>query len=149
MKKRLLLTLVLALTLLGSMYVYASPASIYGDLVGIEEEKAYDLREETGKSFGQLAYEEGKLEEFKAAMLEERTIRVLEDVQSGRLTQEQADLIIENITDRIENCDPENPIGPRYGNGGCSYGEGYGNGRGYGGMMRGNGLGRGRGYRTY
>lgn len=110
MKKRIIVTLGLTATLLGSMYVYASPATIYSDLVGIEKEEAYELRRESGKTFGQLASEEGKFEEFKAGLLEEKIKSVLNAVEAGKITQEKADEIIEDMTERIENCNPEDPI---------------------------------------
>jgi hypothetical protein len=148
MKKRILVTLGLTVALLGSMYVYASPATIYSDLAGVTEEEAYELRKESDKNFGQLAEEAGKLEEFRAEMIKEKTEWILKGVEDGKITQEKADEIIANMKERINNCDPSNPEKPRIGR---ENGLFRGKGEGFGCGMRGTGQGRGqgRGYKSF
>lgn len=93
---------------------------------------------ETGKTFGAIAAEAGKLEEFKQKILEAREQILSEDVEKGVITQEEADDIIEAVKERQALCD-----GTGYGYG-CGRG-GYGYGCGYGGAGYGRGYGRGMG----
>ncbi len=78
----------------------------------------------------------GSLDEWKANLIEERTADLKEAVDEGRMTQERADLILEHMTERITEADPED----------CAYGEG---GQGYGGghARRGGGM-MGGGFRS-
>ncbi|KDR96243.1 Protein of unknown function [Peptoclostridium litorale DSM 5388] len=114
-----------------------TPAQVYSDVTGKTVEEAYEDRQ-SGKTYGELAQEEGKYEEFKEQLLENRKALLEERVEDGTLTREQADLMLQ----RMEECDGTNPgqngFGLGRGNGGC------GNGQcGFGGQGRGLGQGRG------
>lgn len=115
-----LLSLSIATTALASGY--SNPAEIVAGLTGRSVESVVDERYETGKSFGAIANEAGKLDEFKQEMLDLRKEELAQKVQDGRMSQEQADRIIANIQERQAYCDGEG----RYGD--CDY-EGYGHGR--------------------
>jgi len=106
---------------------YNNPAEIVAGLTGRSVESVIDERHDTGKSFGTIAKEAGKLDEFKAEILELRKDQLAARVADGRLTQEQADKILASIEERQALCDGEG-----YGYG-CGYGRGYrdGNGDGY------------------
>lgn len=104
--KKMLITLMVGILILGTMALsfadaVFSPAKIFGDLIGKTEEEAYDIRLESGKSFGQLAEEYGVYEEFSASALEAKKAYIESLVEKGELTREEADRILENI----ENCD--------------------------------------------
>lgn len=129
----------------------ATPADITAGLTGktIEE-----LRTEraAGKTYGTIAKEAGKLDEFKAQMMEQKKLTLEQRVKDGKLTPEKAEEIIQAIEENQANCDGENKaaIGKKYGAGfgqGSGMGEGNGlrngngNGNGYG---KGMGMGKGR-----
>lgn len=140
MKKKLLIFTVIGLLLIGATTVFAAefktPAQIYADLKGITEEEAIEERS-TGSSYGTLAEEAGLEDEFKDEMLESKKSIILERVEEGRLTQEQADILIERFEGNIENCEGSGSCG----NIGKEYGLGFGSaGRGNG-MRGGNGNG--------
>ena len=125
-----------------------TPAQIYSDVTGKSVEEAYEDRQ-SGKTYGQLAQEEGKYEEFKEQLLENRKELLEERVAEGTMTREQADSIIE----RMEECDGTNQGQSRLGlgrlngtrgNGQCANGNGQGQGRGTG-----KGFGQGQGLRQF
>lgn len=124
-----------------------TPAQVYSDVTGKTVEEAYEDRQ-SGKTYGQLAQEEGKYDEFKEQLIENRKELLEERVEDGTLTREQADYMLQ----RMEECDGTNPgqngFGLGRGNGGC----GYGNGQcGFGGQGRGagKGFGQGQGLRQF
>ena len=95
------LVAILTLTVLigaGAGFAYASssvrPAEIYANLAGVTVDEAYDLKLESGKTFGELAQEAGVYEDFQAATLAAKTTMIEEMVTSGELTQEEADEIL-------------------------------------------------------
>jgi len=136
-KMILLTTAAVAMLSLGAVAFADSlktPAQIYSEVTGKTVEQAITERQTSGESYGQLAQDAGKYEEFKSQMLENRKALLDEKVKSGQITQAQADAILE----RVENCE-----GP--GQGACGNGLGNGFGRGGGcGMM--NGAGKGNGF---
>ena len=104
--KKLLLTMAVGILVLATMALsFAdaafSPADIFAKLKGITTEEAYDLRLETGKSFGTLAEEAGFYDAFKAATLDAKKAILDDLVAKGELTQEEADEIYANL----EACD--------------------------------------------
>ena len=129
-------------------------ASKYGSLteavVGITGKTTESVMEEraSGKTYGTIAKEAGKLEGFKKESLEIKKDKLNAKVQSGTITKEQADKVIATITERQANCDGEGQglgqgLGLGQGNGkGQGLGLGQGNGKGQG---LGNGLGQGNG----
>ena len=134
-KKLLVIAVVVAISIAGAVFAYAAtPAEIVSDLTGLTQEEVTDLRA-SGSTYGKIAQDEGKFEEFKAAFLEARKERLAQMVEEGRITQERADEIIETISERIASCDGSFQ--------GASKGEfkmGFGAGQG---LMNGSGDGKG------
>lgn len=117
-----------------------TPAQIYSDLTGKTVEQAYTERQEYGESYGQLAQEAGKYEEFKSQMMENKKATLEERVQSGQMTQEQADALME----RMENCEGESQGLGKAARAGFGQGSMQGKGNGQG-LRNGNGFGQGNG----
>lgn len=149
MKKKLSLVMALVFVIgVGSMAFadgFKTPAEIYSELKNITVEQAYEEVKENDKSFGQLAEDNGFLDKFRDQNQEERKAMLKQYVEEGKLTQEQADAMLE----RMDECLTDGPLGRqggmRAGNGlGCELREdgerGLGQGRG-----RGNGRGKGMG----
>lgn len=138
---------------------YQTPAEIVAGLTGktIDEVRA---DRQAGTSYGAQAGEVDKLDEFQTERLALCEQNLDQAVIDGNLTQAEADKILAEMTDRMENCDgtgtglgraSENGTGAGQGicNGlGDGSGRGNGNGTGAGsgmGMMRGGGTGSGLG----
>ncbi len=135
-----------------------SPAEIYADEAGITVEEAYAARG-AGERFGDLAKENGYWDAFKAQFLGVKEDKIQALVDSGDMTQEEAD----EILSAMEACDGTDPArllqGMNMGfgrNSGGNAGNGFGAQGGYGlkdgsGAQNGNGLrdgsGAGRGGR--
>lgn len=114
---------------------YSTPAEATAGLTGKTVEDIITEKNETGKTYGEIASEAGKLEEFKDEMLDVKKQILDEKVAAGIITQEEADEIIAAIEENQLNCD---------GTGSGRIGQGMG--AGFGGMMgQGNGNGQGRG----
>ncbi|HEX3028708.1 MAG TPA: DUF2680 domain-containing protein [Clostridia bacterium] len=116
-----------------------TPAEIVSGLTGKSVE---DLNKEraSGKKYGTIAKEAGKLDEFKAQMLEQKKAVLDQRVKNGTLTQQQADQIYNNIKNNQATCD---------GTGNAAIGRNNGAGFGGGhGMGQGRGCGMGMGNRT-
>ncbi|GAB6107361.1 hypothetical protein [Fusibacter bizertensis] len=104
--KKVLLILTVGILVLGTMAMsfadgIFNPAQVYGDLVGITEEEAYNLHIDSDKTFGTLASEAGVYESFSSIMLESKTQYINQLVTDGKITREQADAILANLA----NCD--------------------------------------------
>lgn len=109
MKKRLIIFVLAAIMIFGSVAVISAqglktPADVYSGLTGKTTEEAWQMRQ-SGKRFGQLADEEGVLEDFRQKMLENKKALIQDKVDKGLLTDEQADEIIKNMEDNMMNCD--------------------------------------------
>ena len=128
---------------------YKTPAQAVAGLTGKTEESVITQKVETGKTYGTLASEAGKLEEFKDEMLEIRKDALAAKVAAGTMTQAQADEIWAAIEENQANCDGTGSarIGQKAGAGfGSMNGQGQGkrNGQGQvGGMGQGRGQGNG------
>lgn len=144
-KKFVMAFTVLAIVGAGSA-VYASaamtPADIAAGLTGKSVE-ALNQERAAGKTYGTIAKEAGKLEEFKSQMLEQKKVVLDQRVAEGRLTQERADAIYNSIKTNQANCDGTGnaKIGK---NAGAGFGQGQGNGMGKG-LRDGSGAGANRG----
>lgn len=129
----------LVLGIMGAMGVaYAAslktPAEIASGVTGKAISEVTTERN-NGKTYGTIAKEAGKLDEFKLQMLENKKAMLDQRVKDGRLTQDRADEIYNNIKTNQSICD-----GTGSGRkGGCG-----GQGAGGCGMGRGQGFGRGR-----
>lgn len=117
-------------------FTYNTPADIVANLTGKTADEVTEQRYEFGKTYGQIAYDEGAWEEFKEEMLQSKKAFLDEKVKEGTLTQEQADEYYNNMIERQEYC---NSNGGGYGG---MMGNGFGAGNGSG---RGMGFGQGRG----
>lgn len=144
MKK--LIAVIAAVGILGTASVaYAAaaktPAEIAAALTGKTVE---DLNKEraAGKTYGAIVNDAGKLEEFKAQMLEQKKAILDQKVKDGTLTQAQADEIYNKIKNNQASCDGTGNamIGRKSGD---RFGQGCGSGafQGMGGGRMGKGLG--------
>ncbi|KJR44929.1 hypothetical protein UF75_4693 [Desulfosporosinus sp. I2] len=123
-------------------------AEITAGLTGKTVEQVITERA-TGKTYGTIADEAGKLDEFKALTLEQKKSILEQRVADGNLTQEQADAILNSIKTNQTTCDGTGSarIGKSMAAGfgqGQGMGLGKGQGMGYGASQR-NGGGMGRG----
>jgi len=120
---------------------YKSPAEAAAALTGRSVEEVTAQKSEDGTTYGSIADEAGKLEEFKAEMIELKKDILAEKVEAGTLTQERADEILAAIEGNMANCD-----GTGSGRSGEGMGAGFGFGQGSGqGNRQGNGQGNGNG----
>ncbi|KNY27307.1 hypothetical protein [Pseudobacteroides cellulosolvens] len=117
-----------------------SPADIASSLTGKSIADVNKERAE-GKTYGTIAKDAGKFEEFKAQMIEQRKASLDQMVRDGRITQQRADEIYNTIKANQESCDGMGSakIGR---NSGIGFGKGQGMGCGQGQGM-GRGMGRG------
>ncbi len=144
MKK--LIAVIAVIGILGTAgMVYAAtvqtPAEIAAALTGKSVEAVNEDRA-AGKTYGTIANDAGKLDEFKAQMLEQKKAILDQRVKDGTLTQQQADEIYNAIKENQATCDGTGnaQAGKKYGLG---LGKGTGQGQGMGrGMGRGAGMGR-------
>ena len=102
---------------------YSTPAEIVSGLTGKPVETVIAEKTESGKTYGAIANDANKLEEFKEQMLEQKKESLKEKVSNGTMTQERADAIIAALETRMANCD-----------GNCTGGSGAKTGAGMGGM---------------
>ena len=117
---------------------YKTPAEAVSGLTGKTLDEVTAERK-SGKSYGSIASEAGKLSEFQQAVADIHEDRLNEAVADGTLTQEQADAQLAAIRERQAACDGNgsgNSTGTGYGAGGCN-----GTGMGYHHRCNGYGLG--------
>lgn len=81
-----------------------TPAEITAGLTGKTVEQVTAERSD-GKTYGTIADEAGKLEEFKAQILEQKKSVLDQRVADGKITQEQADAIYNSLKSNQANCD--------------------------------------------
>lgn len=144
-KKTILTVTLLVGVLAFSGLAYAdvlTPVQKLSELTGKPVETLYAQR--GSSTFGAVAADEGYLEEFQAGMLETKRELLAKRVEDGRLTQEQADAILEAMLERQAICDGTGYQGesPGYGMGVGGYGQGYAQGQGQGMMGNQRGFGR-------
>lgn len=134
----------------GAAYAAAvkTPADIAAALTGKTIEAVNEERA-GGKTYGTIANDAGKLDEFKAQMLEQKKAILDQKVKDGDLTQAQADEIYNNIKERQATCDGTgSAMNGRKNGTGIGQASGTGRGRGLGrsaGAGLGTGLGMGSG----
>jgi hypothetical protein len=121
-----LLTVAGVLGLSGVAYAadLKTPADIAAAVTGKTAAEVTQERTQ-GKTYGAIAQEAGKLEEFKAQMLEQKKAVLEQRVKDGRLTQEQADQILAKIQNNQAVCDGSGNAGI-----GMKFGAGFGQGKG-------------------
>lgn len=128
---------------------YKTPADVAAGVTEKSVESIMTERQETNKSFGTIAAEAGKLEEFKKESIEMKKDNLETQVKEGKITQEKADTIIKAIEEKQVDCDGRGSErigrkeGARFGSNGLGQGLGNkGQGKGQG---QGRGQGRGQG----
>ena len=121
--------------------VYKTPAEAVAGITGKTQEAVVSERQ-SGKSYGSIASETGKLEEFQQAMLDIFKGRLDARVANGTMTQAEADAALAAMKERQAVCD-----GNGTGNGTGLRGAGPGLGRSADdrGLSKGAGMGRGSG----
>lgn len=142
-----LIAVIAALGVLGTAgAAYAAtaktPAEIAASLTGKTVAEVTNDRA-AGETYGTIANDAGKLDEFKVQMLEQRKAVLDQRVKDGTLTQQQADEFYNAMKNNQATCDGTGnaQIGRKNGMG---FGNGAGNGQGMGrGMGRGMGNGNG------
>lgn len=112
---------------------YTSPVKITSELTGKSVEDLQEERE-SGKTYGEIAKDSGKQEEFKSSMLEHRKSILKERVAEGKITQEKADEILNKIEEKMKDCDGTGGKDMGKENG-LGFGKGKGNGQGMGNRM--------------
>ena len=125
---------------------YDSPQEALAGITGMTVEEITEERFDENKTYGEIAAEAGKLDEFKEELFEQKKEIIEERVAEGSLSRENADEILDRIEDNQGTCfgDGERGSG-MMGGFGFMFGNGSGGGRGngFGGGM-GNGFGRNR-----
>lgn len=133
---------------------YSTPAETVSGITGRTIESVVTERQETGKTYGAIAAEAGKQDEFKAENLQMKKDKLNTLVAAGTITQEKADSMIAAIEENQVNCDGTGNaqvgrnMGAKFGsngtglgtdgaNHGNGMGKGHRNGRGMGGGARG------------
>lgn len=144
-----LLAVVAVVGVLGTTgIVYAAteaktPAEVVSGLTGKTVEDVTKERAE-GKTYGTIANEADKLDEFKTQMLEQKKAILDQRVKDGTLTQAQADEIYNQIKENQATCDGTGSA--RIGRGAeAGFGQGSCGGLGMGSGAQGQGRGQGRG----
>lgn len=114
---------------------YQSPAEAVAGITGQTVESVIAERQETNKTYGKIAADAGKLDEFKVEAMEMKKDRLNAQVADGKITQEKADTIIKTIEDNQANCDGSGSKGvgqeqgARFGMNGEGQGQGLANGK--------------------
>ena len=118
--------------------IYNNPVEALAGITGKSVENVLVERYETGKSYGEIADEAGKLDEFQKELLEMKKDALAQRVKSGAMSQEEADRMITSMEQNQAYC-----YGDGYGRGQGMMGSGYGGmmGRGQGGCSNGGGFG--------
>ena len=122
---------------------YRTPAEVVAGITGKTIDNVLTEKMETGKTYGTIAREAGKLDEFKKENLEVKKNNLNAQVAAGTITQEKADAIIKAIEENQANCDGTGTarigrtMGAKFGSNGA--------GQGHGGSNHGKGAGRNQG----
>ncbi len=123
--------------------IYKTPAEAVAGITGRTVASVTTERVETGKTYGTIASEAGKLDAYKVESLEMKKDLLKAQVAAGTITQAKADEIIKALEDNQAICDGTGTakigksLGAKFGSNGA--------GRGQGGAGRGQGGGRGMG----
>lgn len=106
---------------------YKTPAEAAAGVTGRTVEEVIAEKTETGKTYGTIAKDAEKLEEFEKEMFELKKDIIAENVTDGILTQGKADEILNAIEENQKICD-----GTGTAKIGQEYGAGFGKGSGRG-----------------
>ncbi len=123
---------------------YKTPAEAAAGVTGSSASTVAQQRA-GGKTYGTIAKDAGKLEEFKTQMLQIKKDILAKRMADGKLTQADADKIYAEIEKAVASCDGTqngSKIGQKYGVG-FAFGDRSGMGQGQGqGLRDGSGAGR-------
>jgi hypothetical protein len=141
MKVTVIIAVIFALGTTGTVFAAStkSPAEIVSELTGKTTDEVNSERV-AGKTYGTIANDAGKLEEFKTQVLVQKRAYLDQRVKDGTLSQERADAIYDAIEEAQSLCD-----GTGGDSQGVGCGAGFGAGAGTGGCGVGASLGRGAG----
>lgn len=81
-----------------------TPAEIVSELTGKTTDQV-DSERASGKTYGAIANDAGKLDEFQAQILEQKRAYLDQRVKDGTLSQERADAIYDAIVEAQSICD--------------------------------------------
>lgn len=97
---------IVVITAVGAVFAaeFKTPAEIVSGLTGKSIE-SLDAERAEGNTYGSIAAENGKLDEFKAQMLEQKKAILDQRVADGKLTREKADEIYNTLKEKIASCD--------------------------------------------
>lgn len=143
----ILITVSLLLTTVAFAATYANPGELVSGLTGKTQAEVYAERSE-GKTFGKIAEENGKLDEFRNEMLEYKKSIIDERIEAGAISEEDGEALKKAMEERTALCSgtPGNNqgcLGQQFGGGmGFGKGQGRGQGRGMGQGQMGMGFGR-------
>ena len=84
---------------------FSSPAELLASLTGKTVEAVTEEKGDADKTYGALAQDAGVYEGFKTGMQDLRENRILEKVENGDLTKDEADEILDAIAERMATCD--------------------------------------------
>ena len=84
---------------------WISPAEIAAELTGRPVQEITSERIETGKTYGQIARDAGKFEEFKTRNLEAKIEQLYQRVKAGQMTEQRANEIKKMIAQNQLTCD--------------------------------------------
>lgn len=142
--------LALSLTSITAFAAVESPAEIVAGLTGQSVGSVVAEKTESGKSYGTLAADAGKLEEFHAQVLELKKTRLEERVETGAITEERAEAILTAMETHQAGCNGTGDGNMYAGENGSGSGNAYGGSNGNGvcdgtgdGVCDGTGLGNG------
>ena len=111
---------------------WISPAEIAAELTGRPVQEIRSEPIETGKTYGQIARDAGKFEEFKTRNLEAKIEQLDQRVKAGQMTEQRADEIKKMIAQNQLTCDgPGTARIGRSKGAGCGHGNMNGNHQGY------------------
>ncbi|KJS82935.1 MAG: hypothetical protein JM58_13735 [Peptococcaceae bacterium BICA1-8] len=147
-KKTLILIAAALLTVVFSAAAFAAsyvnPGELVSGLTGKSEAEIYTERSQ-GKTFGQIAEDNGQLDKFRSEMQEYKKEIIDERVKAGVISKENGEALKKAIEERIAACTGtpganQERLGQQFG-GGMKFGGGQGGGFGKG-MGQGMGFGR-------
>ena len=118
----------------GAAWGHDATFDVVTELTGLTEDEIIALRQE-GQSLTQIAAAKGVCEQALIdAIVAEKTAAVQALVDSGRLAQAQADVMLERIQEQVTLSVNRTETGPSWSAGAAQIGRGMGRGRAAGGL---------------
>jgi hypothetical protein len=109
---------------------WAGQPDAVAEFLGLSQDDIHAARLD-GQSLAQIAVAQGKTEESLISTILGAKEKILTQlVADGKLTSEQADLMIRNMTDRVKTMVERTEVGPAFGQGGARGMMGQGAGQG-------------------